>query len=679
MLYGITIFISALLLFQVQPVLARILLPWFGGTASVWASCLVFFQTTLLLGYLYAHWSATYLRPLLQRWVHTGLLMGAAALLPLAIDPAWKPSPGSDPTWRILGALAASIGLPYFLLSTTGPLLQAWFARSHPGVTPYRLYALSNAGSLLGLLTYPVLVEPRLTLSVQTRVWSWGMGAFLLSCLLAAWHKTPRASKAGDSSLKLESGPGRRQFLLWLLLAFCPSLMLLALTQFVTQDVAAVPFLWILPLALYLLSFILCFDAPGWYVRPLFLGGLPLALAAFCFSLFIAPVKAIGVPLLLLISSTTLFWTCMVCHGELAARKPGAQHLTAFYLTLSIGGALGSAFGALVAPKVFRGNYELYVAVLLAMGIGFWALYKAYPAAFRKGYFGWQPLSGFMFPLALAFLFRGAVDVAGDTQLRVRNYYGSLIVEQVAPGKENPGYRKLTHGRILHGSQYTDPARSTEPSTYYCADSGVGVALAQFADKPDVRVGVVGLGVGTLSSYSRAGDQYTIYEINPLVEQIARTRFEFLPKAKSPVSVLIGDARQVMDAQPRSGYQVLAVDAFSGDSIPVHLLTREAMALYARHLAPDGILAFHISSNFLKLAPVVASGVSPLGWISRELLQGDPDGTAGLCSGSDWILTSPSRARMESGALFEKTKPIAIPTGFRPWTDEYSSLLQVLR
>src|SRR6267143_1425740 len=500
-LYAVTIFLSAFLLFQVQPLIAKIILPWFGGSAAVWTTCMLFFQLLLLAGYVYSH---AYVRLQIpaRRHMHIALLAVAAAALPLAAGTAWKPEGGEDPTWRILGLLATSVGLPYFVLSTTGPLVQAWYARSHEGAAPYRLFALSNLGSMLALVSYPLAVEPLLSLGHQAAVWSAGFVLFALACTMLAWKSKAAESRGlagGDTGAP---GPGLKA--LWAALACCASLLLLAFTSHMTLNIAAIPFLWVLPLALYLLSFVLCFEASGWYRRWLFLPLLAAGLAGVCVTLTRSnPSIWTLIPLY----SATLFAACMVCHGELARSKPHPRHLTGFYLMLALGGAAGGVLVGLVAPKVFEDLYELPIGMVALSLLVTLALLRDRSSVLH-GRWG-IPAGIMLLALTVALgvaLFRTYSENSADTRVTSRNFYGVLNVRDSGEGPD--AMRALSHGTIIHGKQFLEPERRDWPTSYYGLRSGIGLALLDARAHGPLRVGVVGLGAGTLAAYGRTGDVF---------------------------------------------------------------------------------------------------------------------------------------------------------------------------
>jgi SAM-dependent methyltransferase len=669
-LYATTIFLSAFLLFQVQPLIAKMILPWFGGTAAVWTVCMLFFQLLLLAGYLYSHAYAR-TRASGLRYVHIALLVLAAATLPLAASVAWKPSGGEDPTWRILALLATSVGLPYFALSTTGPLVQAWYARSHDGAAPYRLFALSNLGSMLALLSYPLLVEPMLALGRQAALWSAGFVLFAVPCAALAWRG--RGEVAALSPEEEAEVPGRGLQALWAGLACCASVLLLAFTGYMTLNIAAIPFLWVLPLALYLLSFVLCFEASGWYRRWLFLPLLVAGFAAVCVTLTRSnPSIWVLIP----IYSATLFAACMVCHGELARAKPHPRHLTGFYLMVALGGALGGVLVGLAAPAVLDDLYELPAGMIALCALVMLALERDRASLFHRR-FGWVARLAFLaLALALAaFLVRTYAEGSADTRLVSRNFYGVLNVRDTGEGPD--AMRVLSHGTIIHGKQFLEEDRRDWPTTYYGPTSGVGLALIDARARGPVRVGVVGLGAGTLAAYGRPGDVFRFYDINPKVVELARTEFSFLKDSRARVEVQLGDARLSLEREPARNFDLLALDAFSSDAIPVHLLTVEAFRVYLRQLRPGGVLAVHISNRYLDLVPVVQQAARQLSLELRQV-QNEDDDEAGVYR-SDWLLLSDSPAAFNGLLLREAAERVDSVPRVRLWTDDYSDLYRILK
>ena len=668
MIYAATIFLSSFLLFLVQPLIARLILPWFGGSAAVWTTCMLFFQVMLLAGYAYAHFLTRALAAgRLERVVHTLLLIAALALLPIAPSESWKPLGNEEPISRILLLLLTTVGLPYFLLASTSPLLQAWFVRARPGQDPYRLFAVSNLASLLALVGYPFLVEPFMTAHEQVSLWSWLFAAFALLCAVLAWD-TPRGTAAAESTHR-SPAPTRGQYILWLALAATGSALLLAVTNHLTQNVASVPLLWLAPLTLYLLTFIVTFEGRSWY-RPKFLW--PLVLVAFGVMTWavIDQEHRYDLAIQLAIFLPGLFVACFFCHGELYRSRPAPEHLTAFYLTVSAGGAIGGFAVAVVAPVVFNGYYELGVSLLAA----------ALLAALRFMPLGLAPAI-----LSLSVLLGvgagASYDFFGqqrDVLVAKRGFYGVLRVKEYGERGDEGHLRRLVHGTIMHGEQYMHDDRRRMLTTYYQETSGIGLAIASKQSHP-IRVGVIGLGTGTIAAYGRAGDVYRYYEIDPHVLEIARRDFTFLGDSPAKIEVALGDARLSLERESAQNFDVLAVDAFSSDAIPVHLITREALGIFLRHVKPDGIVAFHVSNRFLELIPVVARIAKEQG-AHAVLVRDDPDEDDSLRSRTDWVLVSRDPKALQAKEI---TQGGGVPAEDRPewrtWTDDYSNLVQILK
>ena len=667
--YGLTIFLSAFLLFQVQPLIGKMILPWFGGSAAIWTTCMLFFQTVLLLGYFYSHWVTRSLTPSGQSLVHGVLLMVSLLLLPVSPSLDWMPLGAENPTLRILGLLTVSIGLPYFVLSTTGPLLQAWFARERSGQVPYRLFALSNFGSMLALLAYPLAVEPVFSTQWQSWIWSGLYVCFAAACALLAWRGRKGSIIAAPSQ---QEGPPPhwKDKLLWASLAACPSILMVADTSFLTANIAPIPLLWVAPLALYLLSFILSFERSGWYQRKIFLPLLVLGLSALA---YLPTLGIVALPLYLSmgINLSAFFVACMVCHGELARRQPHPSHLTGYYLMLAVGGVAGGFFVGVIAPYCFDSNYELSVGIVLT---GLIAAIAVIPKM-RFARPQWRGASiGFSAVLLLALSWiriEAHLEETSGAEVKARNFYGTLQVFN----NTQEGHRSLVHGQIVHGRQHTTPGKEQLPITYYSPESGVGRAIGLKAEQGPVRVGVIGLGTGTLLGYGRAGDSYRLYEIDPLVVEIAQKNFSFLSGTPAATEIVLGDARLQLEREPDQLFDVLAVDAFSGDSVPVHLLTLEAFAQYFRHLKPDGILAVHISNRFLDLRPVVKSAADHF---KREVRLIDAESEPEkMVLRSRWMLLSQDPELFEEPD-FDDAIEVENKRGFKAWKDDYSSILSIL-
>ena len=661
-IYAVSIFLSAFLLFLVQPVVAKMIVPWFGGSAAVWTTCLLFFQLILLLGYGYAHWLVKRFDARRQSLVHLGLLGVSVLWLPLGPALSLKPGGTEEPIGRILLVLAATVGLPYFLLSTTGPLLQAWSARTM--AVPYRLYALSNLASLVALVSYPFAIEPTISLRAQSWVWSglylaWAMGAGWL-----AWQA--RTGVVPPPSEEL--APSRLDRAIWAALAFFPSALLLATSNHLSQNIAAIPFLWVLPLSIYLLSFVLTFDSSRFYHAEIFRWGLALALAGAGYYL-VHEDSDHKLKVLLPSFLGGLWVACMYGHGELARRKPAPAYLTSFYLMLALGGALGGFAISILAPLLLRGNYELPIVLS-----GF-ALLVALLAT-RDNWLiatAWGALAIYLAVAAHVYI----RDLESASRVITRNFFGTMRVRESGKKEDRSLYRTLIHGTINHGEQFFGNSLETSPTTYYGLDSGVGLAITKSRTPvhPNLRLGVVGLGVGTLANYGQAGDTVKFYEINPRVVEIARTEFTYLRNAKAKIELAMGDARLSLEREPPLGFDVLAVDAFSSDSIPIHLLTKEAVALMLRHLTPKGILAIHISNKHLNLDPVAHRIARELGWTPLSI-ENEEDQAMNVFS-SDWVLLTRSPEFINDPvvhrAKVDKKRADVL------WTDDYSNLLQILK
>ena len=674
LLFAGTIFSSAFLLFLVQPLIAKQILPWFGGSAAVWSTCMVFFQAVLLAGYAYSDWVTRRLRVRAQAALHVGLLLASLAFLPLVVAARWKPTGAEDPAWLILGLLLATIGLPYFLLSTTGPLVQSWVARTPWSARVYRYFSLSNLASLLSLLSYPVLIEPRSSLLQQATGWSWGYGLFvglcagttlLVACRWPAAVPVAAAPGLGAAADGSDKPPRWSDGLLWLVLPALASWLLLAVTNHITQNVAAVPFLWIVPLSLYLFTFVLCFESDRWYRRGVF---LPLAagvllLCAFGLQHHVGSAVRTGLPIYV----GGLFVLCMFLHGETARLRPAPRYLTRFYLMLALGGALGGATVGLVAPHVLPAYYEL--------GIGLVLTALAAAAVLRQRI--WLRISGVALAAGCAyFLMAQIASDRSDARHLLRNFHGALITFDVRRLHPSDSVRVLSHGSIKHGEQFLDPARRREPTTYYGATSGIGRAMAAAPAGPR-RVGLIGLGAGTLASYGRSGDAYRIYEINPQVFELADSEFSFLRDSPARIERVLGDARLALEREPSQGFDLLAVDAFSGDAVPAHLLTAQAMDVYLRHMKPDGIVAFHVTNRFLELAPVVAR-IAGLKGLHAVLVSDDAEASRWL-NPTDWVLVARDPAVLARDPVRAAASPIVLRAGVRPWTDDFNNLLSVLK
>ena len=682
-LYALTVFVSAFLLFLVQPVIAKQILPWFGGSAAVWTTCLVFFQCMLLAGYFYSDWTTRKLSARRQALLHIALIAVAIVLLPIIPDTAWKPVGDEEPSLRILLLLGATIGLPYFLISTTSPLVQAWFSRSYPGTSPYRLFALSNLASMLALLGYPFLFEPWITTRQQATGWSIGFGLFAVLIAASAWFGLRGRNGETGNETAIRSvadedekfpAPNRRDKITWISLSGLGSVLLLAISNHLTQNISSIPLMWVVPLAIYLLTFMLCFDAraasSSWYQRTLFLPMLAVFVIGMAWTLADKDLHfmlywQIG------LFSAGLFVACMFCHGELVAIKPHPRHLTVFYLMVSIGGALGALLVGIIAPLTLPAYYELEISIVALAAMATYLVWRKYHVI------------AVIFGAAVT-VFAGAAAVYTVVQFRedavviARNFYGTMRVKQYDPPSVENRKRSLVHGAILHGDQYMDPPYNRSATTYYKTKSGIGRILLlkeQLSPEKPRRVGIIGLGTGTIATYGSKGDVFRFYDINPDVVTIARRDFTYLKDTEATIEISLGDARLSLEREPVQNFDVLAIDAFSSDSIPVHLITLEAVEIYEKHMKPDGVIAFHVSNRFLDLKPVVNLIAEKRGLNVAWVRDSYDDGS----TTSDWVLLSRENSQFLRPEILDGSFIIVPQPGLRLWTDDFNNLLQVLK
>ncbi len=613
---------------------------------------MLFFQAALLLGYVYSHVLSTRVRARWQGTVHTALLAASVLALPVSPGAAARFAGSGSPVIAVLSVLTVSAGLPYFMLATTTPLIQAWYSRRY-GASPYRLFAVSNAACLLALTAYPTAVETLLPTSIQLRAWSVGYVVFAFCCAAIALGRGARGEEAGMKEIPAKR-VGAARWTLWLALPACASALLLAVTHHLSEDVAPVPLLWVVPLAAYLLSFILCFGSDRWWRTPLFRLTLPVALGAMLL-LVIEPTVSPGLGVTVLVFTAGLFTGCMALHGELAALRPGPEGVTSYYFAIALGGVAGSAFVALAAPVLYASYAEIAVAI---------AACAMLCLTTRRGNFSearvWRTATATLgFALVLAPVTRWADPAIAH----FRNFYGAFRVTEIESGGRR--LRKLFSGTTLHGGEFTGKA-PPQATTYYGAASAIGRILR--SGGPPRQVGVIGLGVGTVAAYARMHDRYRFYELNPGVIETARTRFTFLRSCRGVCEIVPGDARLSLEREAPQGFDVMVLDAFSGDAVPVHLLTAEAFRLYFRHMKPDGILAVHVSNRYLDLAGVVAAACEPLGkrvWAERS--GADPENGTEI---AHWVVVVPEAGPIRAGAG---------RAARQAWTDDYSNLLQVMR
>ena len=789
---ALTIFVSAFLLFQVQPIINKTILPWFGGSPAVWTTCILFFQLVLLAGYAYADWLIQRVPQRRQGLIHLGVVVLAVLTLPITPSDYWKPADGTYPEWRILLLLAAKVGAPFFLASTTGPLVQAWFSQLYPGRSPYRLYSLSNIGSLLALLSYPFLFEMFLNVRTQGLLWSLGFVVFagLIGYMaITMWKsaiapddaKIEPAEVAGlpvprpaehAAKMAAEAKPEAPQApptwwlrLGWLGLAALGTTSLLAITNHLSQDIAVVSIMLVIPLSLYLLSFIICFDRELWYQRRLW-GPLTILMISWMTATFnydsiddfarwvqtpISPaageeassvfpitlssindatifpvVDKLGVAInftlnriftwtglsqsgwkaTLDLHTTTadfmehvivlsaawvlmLFLICMVCHGELVKSKPQPKYLTNFYLFISAGGAAGGLFVALIAPLIFKLHFELALSIISGFVVGWIALANDGRQSWLKGREILQWSAAFFIVGGVLLIAKGTVEGVEDDVVAIeRNFYGTVKVQLLEDDEDPTGSGlALYNGRIWHGFQYTEPSRRMEPSTYYVNNTGAAIAVNRHPRRDEtLRVAVIGLGTGTMAVHGREGDLFRFYDIDPKIERVARKHFSYLdPNNPAKTEVILGDARISMERELKTegpgNYDLIVLDAFSGDAIPAHLLTDEAFAIYDQHLrrdngVPMGIVAVHISNRYLDLEPVVAAIANKHGY--KTMLFHTEEGFAASDTGSDWVLVTQNEEFLNDSVVSSLGKPLQ-PKFELLWTDQRTSLLPILQ
>lgn len=710
MLYALSIFLSAFLLFQVQPLIGKYILPWFGGAPTVWSTVLLFFQTLLTAGYAYAYGLLGRLQTRWQGLVHLVMLTLSLALLatalfawpsPLTPPAAWRPTSSAAPIWNIVRLLAVAAGAPYLLLAANSTLMQAWShddQHQRMARTPYRLYALSNAGSLLALVSYPILFEPNLTIPAQGRLWSAGYLIFTALTALLAWRAYQRGRTDAAPAVPAAEAmrPGLGLHALWAGLAACASALLMAVTSHITQEVVVVPFLWVLPLTVYLLTFILAFAGGRAYARRAYL------IAFFALSLVslwalvkfppFAILTQIAIYLLL------LFVASMLCHNELYRLRPSPRNLSAFYLMTAVGGAVGGVFVALLAPVIFvTGFWELQwclalCAVLLALVLHLEQSPAPRGRAAKARRSGAAPAGG-RIRASVALVGGGALflalltvllmrTVGTDTLLAMRNFYGVLRVWEINTRQPEVAAYQMTHGKTAHGFQFEASQIRSVPTTYYAEPSGVGLALAHHPARPGkLRVGALGLGIGVIASYGQDGDIFRFYEINPDVIRLAQGEggyFTFLSDSAAHIEVVEGDARLALERELAQGgaepFDLLVLDTFSGDSMPAHLLTREAFDIYWQRLTPEGILAINVSNRYLDLSQVVYGLADALG-LQAILIEHAGDRLQSY--DSVWMLLT--RRPLEIPAIAERVAPRPASTATLPaWTDNFSNLWTIL-
>ncbi len=697
-LYILSVFISAFLLFQIQPMISRFILPLFGGTPAVWSTVQLFFQIFLTGGYAYAFWLIQRISAKKQAWVHIailfislGLIVTLSFIWPSPITPgsAWKSINVDSPIPEIFKLLLVAVGLPYFMLSTNSPLMQAWFARSQSGRSPYWLYALSNIGSLSGLLAYPFVIEPNLTLKIQGWMWAAGYVLFALlagyTALRSAYRSAvpsplPEADKTAQNSGK----PSRRTQVMWVLLGALGTTLLLAITSQITQEVAAIPLLWVLPLSIYLLTFILTYSSERWYNRKLFAILTILASLGFLWAWARVEANFIGRTITFCLF---LFTSLMICNGETYRLRPGASHLTRFYLLTSIGGAVGGVFVNLVAPLIFTSYWELLIGFGLVLTLALVILVIRRNTAWEQQVrFSFNVMGTMALVLVAGFSLYGMLGgkLYGDLFQR-RNFFGIVRVKEVYPDDPEWQAYNVSHGITIHGMQFTSADKRDIPTTYYSRQGGFGLAILNHPKYGHgMRVGILGVGIGTMAAYAQPGDLYRLYEINPTMVDLAEGQggyFSFLADSPANNTVILGDARLSLEKElAQSGsnqFDLLALDVFSSDSIPVHLVTKEAFDIYLQNLAPDGVIAANISTRYVDLIPVMWK-LAQYYRLSMVVISTPAEGK--VTFSSIWVLLSRSPTELQRPAIAERAYPMDGYTTKVPlWTDDFSNLFQILK
>jgi hypothetical protein len=724
-LFAITLFLSATLMFILQPMFGKILLPLLGGTPAVWNTCMVFYQTLLFLGYLYAHRLSTHSNHQRQIQIHTALLIFSFIALPVGLSDNINPPTDSNPTLWLIWTLFIAIGVPFFVVSTTAPLLQKWFsqcghASSHD---PYYLYAASNAGSLLALLSYPFLIEPNIGLASQRLLWSFAYGGLcllIIGCAVLMW-KTQANNQDDVAEIELDDiAPlSTKQQLHWLALAFVPSSLLLGLTQFISTDIASVPLLWIVPLTIYLLTFILVFSKWADRIHPAMIAVQPALLTVFIAYSFINP-AVLPFWLDLILHSLAFFIAVMVCHGELARNRPATRHLTQFYLIMSFGGMLGGLFNTFVAPFVFNAVYEypimIVAALLLRPGFfkGQWWLQSMFPVAVFIGglavFFGSDQLfdyfdliggalillAGLTYsfrksPLAIGLLTAVILiftislhNMASSTLYQQRSFFGVLSVRNtvIADENQNPEtVRELYHGTTKHGAERLTAANITTPLTYYSRPGPIGQVFSEFdGENQNWVIGAVGLGAGALACYSKDNQHWHFFEIDPLVVQVAKNPnwFNYLNRCNKKAEMIVGDARLSLEKEDDGSFDLLIMDAFSSDAVPTHLLTREALELYLRKLNDNGLLAFHITNRHLAIKNVLADHVNTM-HLAALLQEFKPETEQPLVVATDWVVISknPERLQRLQQSRLGHWQKLPLTFGLQPWTDDFTHIIGI--
>ena len=657
----------------------------------VWTTCMLFFQVVLVTGYSYAYILAR-LELKQQFIVHLILLCAAIALLPITPDSSWKPTDSENPTTRILLLLLVHVGLPYFMLSSTAPLIQSWYSKFCPGKQTYRLYALSNFGSLLALLSYPFLVETNFDSPSQGQLWSylfWFLVFIFINLIFQLWRtKNSGPAKAehlqvlSENNTKASDDSTGLQKLMWILLPAWASMLLLTFTNFICQDIAVIPFLWVVPLSIYLLTFIISFDHARWYHRGIFSWITVFLIVSV--SLFVVGQEwqilerlEIELPELeydFVLEGITyliiLFTSCMLCHGELVRLKPRPEFLTSFYLMIATGGAVGGLLVAVIFPQLFSTFYEIKLGLVGCFLIPVFLILKP-----LRNKWGFGILLLLLIPSGFLVLKANFGTFNPDIIVSKRNFYGVLHVEEKSKDNQNHHRRELYHGRVMHGFQLLEPIKKFMPTSYYVDKSGLGKLMQYYPRDNPLRIGVIGLGVGTISVYGEKGDYFRYYEINPQVIEIAKQQFSYLENSHAELDIILGDARLSMENEANQSFDIVVIDAFSGDSIPIHLLTLEAFETYRRHLKENGVIAAHITNRHLDLRPVIQDIADEFNMTTLTIVREDSGKLTEEYS--EWMLLSDDNEFLMHKKLQERAYDEEIKENKRVWTDNYNNLFEI--
>ena len=727
LLFAGTLFVSASLMFVLQPLFGKILLPLLGGSPAVWNTCMVFYQTILFLGYLYAHIISSRFKPTRQIQLHSVVILLSFLALPLALPENTVPPTESDPTIWIVWTLLIAIGLPLFVVSTTSPLIQKWFAsiKHRNSDDPYFLYAASNAGSLIALISYPFIIEPHMDLSAQKTDWSLG---YILLCLLIAAcatllykskaQHTPTEAIATPADIKLNVG----QQLHWLALAFVPSSLLLGLTNFISTDIASVPLLWIIPLTVYLLSFIIVFSTWHDAIHPIIVKIQPFILIPFITYAFINPAD-LPYWMYLILHVIAFFFAVMVCHGELSKHRPSTQYLTQFYLIMSFGGMLGGMFNTFVAPFIFNGIYEYPLMIIAALLLRPWSTTPSLKSALLQliwpasliviglilyasisdllQYFDIIVISLIVLTIisfllrskpitfafstgAIIFLALGLHGLSSHTLYQERTFFGVLAVRESVLTDEkgqDETYHELFHGTTKHGAQRLPEDLQKTPLTYYSRPGPMGQLFKEFdAKNQNWNIGVVGLGAGALTCYAKESQQWTLYEIDPLVVDIASRPeyFTYMKLCAHQSTMRIGDARLSIDKELDGHFDLLIMDAFSSDSVPTHLITKEALDIYFKKLKPNGILAFHITNRHLALKKVLSIHAEQM-HLAALIQEYKPQNPPPLVVATDWVVMAKKSDTLSPLSLSQLGNWEKMPLYFdmKAWTDDFTNIVSI--